>query len=662
MRIDEVAIIILALLLLIFVWYRRRYSLKEIICWSLIMLPVLFFSVYGVTEVVTADEAKYEAAFTDMRNINDDILKQALVYEYRFSQMTLGAVFSLIPRGVREQLGWRHTWQIYKVCHYFLMFILSLLTSCVWSKWILADRDRKVRRIAENAVMMALLGLPLSCLMLKVVNYDSGSTYPAVLGLSLVWAAYCTKRNWMAYAGTLVTGLGVMDKWTALPYWCISVVLFAFIVSMGGGKMAVKLLRSGGAVVVSYLSALGLSGIYLGYANIVRGGGHLKTNIGNLTFSFVHVARALLNNNMSVNCSDPAAYNNDSLQYIFLLTCIMAAAVWLLILIWELFQRKGWDLSIFIFRFSCLLILAGILGGIIAAYTISLKIAPWSAIREGYYASTDNFGGVIYHFGCKTAAGHFIVKLLYVWAVVVCSYPTFILVILAMACFIGLRKKEFARDQLIGGIVLFCSAILLLLYAIAGLPFDAKYYSYSIICMVLCVIYSFCRAGVPSWAGKPMALLGILYLIEMALYMPNVKAFSPIWLVRSNEWNTSVRTGEWAAGEAMLWGEDLALAGRRIQRIVEREGVDYSEVTIYSNYGRYWIDNPGFYITSTRVAEELVFSEETYFSLSKFFLYRSEIPPFIYEVEPIDTISFKGETAVWIYRGDQLAEYKEYIR
>ena len=161
---------------------------------------------------------------------------------------------------------------------------------------------------------------------------------------------------------------------------------------------------------------------------------------------------------------------------------------------------------------------------------------------------------------------------------------------------------------------------------------------------------------------KQMAILGIVYLVEMALYVPNVKAFSPLWLVRSNEWKTSIRTGEWAAGEAMLWGEDLAVAGRKIQKIVEREGVDYPEVTIYSNYGREWIDNPGFYIKSTRTDEELVFSERTYFSLSKFYLYRKEIPPFIYEVEPIETISFKGEVAVWIYRGDQLADYKNYFQ
>lgn len=660
MGLDEVVIIIIASLLLIFVWHRRCYSLMEIVCWLLIMLPVLFFSVCGVTEVVTADETTYEAAFTDLRDIDNDILRQDTMYEYRFTQMTIGAVFSLMPRGVREQLGWRHTWQIYKTCHYFLMFILCLLTACVWSKWILVDREGRVRRITENAVMIVLLGLPLSCLMLKVVNYDSGSTYPAVLGLSLVWAAYCSKKNWMAYIGTLVTGLGVMDKWTALPYWCISVVLFAFIVSLDGGKMAVKLLRSVGIMVVSYLSALGLSGIYLGYAYIVRGGAEI--NIGNVTFSFVHAVRAILNHDMSVNASDPAAYNNDSLKYIFMLTLIMVAVSLLLILIWELYIRKGWDLSTSLFRFSCLLIMAGLLGGIIAAYTIPLKIAPWKPIQEGYYASTDAFGSVIYHFGCKTAEGHFATKLLYMWAVVVCSYPTPILVILIAACLAGLKKKESAKDQLINGIVMFSSAILLLLYAIAGLPFDARYYSYSIICIVLCVIYSFYRADAPSWPVKQMAILGIVYLVEMALYVPNVKAFSPLWLVRSNEWKTSIRTGEWAAGEAMLWGEDLAVAGRKIKKIVEREGVDYSEVTIYSNYGREWIDNPGFYIKSTRADEELVFSERTYFSLSKFYLYRKEIPPFIYEVEPIETISFKGEVAVWIYRGDQLADYKEYIK
>lgn len=60
---------------------------------------------------------------------------------------------------------------------------MCIVTVYVWHKWIL-ERDDNQRN-----------------LLLKIVNYDAGSTYTAILSISLVWAAYKNdnEKKWFSW-------------------------------------------------------------------------------------------------------------------------------------------------------------------------------------------------------------------------------------------------------------------------------------------------------------------------------------------------------------------------------------------------------------------------------------------------------------------------------
>ncbi len=253
---DELVVLLIAILLLFLYYKSAGYGKKEILFWIILSIPILFFSINMLTEIVTTDEVSYFMPFTDIRHVTEYSMPLRVLYEYRFTQLTSGTIFAVLSDGLKAELGERRLWQIYKIVHYFLLYIMSFFTAGVWRKWILDKEDEKRNRIAENAVLFSLVGLPLACMLLKVVNYDASSIYTAILGFSLVWASFKNNRYYLAFIGTMVTGLGCLDKWTSLPYWCACVALFAYLVIKNNASVVKKFVLGTGSFILSYTAAM----------------------------------------------------------------------------------------------------------------------------------------------------------------------------------------------------------------------------------------------------------------------------------------------------------------------------------------------------------------------------------------------------------------------
>ena len=127
-----------------------------------------------------------------------------------------------------------------------------------------------------------------------------------------------------------------------------------------------------------------------------------------------------------------------------------------------------------------------------------------------------------------------------------------------------------------------------------------------------------------------------------------------------------IRTSEKAlhTPEKSFYGaRTLRFVGGGIDRIVKEEGLyEPDEITILSNYGAGWPSNPGYNLYFLdRYEGEICFDDKTYFIFNKFKLYRADVPDFIHEVDPVYTVNFKGEIGTWVYRADQLSDYKEWF-
>lgn len=657
----ELGIFLIAIFLLIIQYHSFGYDIKKIIFWCIILMPFIYFSVNMVTEIVTADEAKYELRFTNVSNIKNLPLPLKVIYEYKFSQFTLGTLFWLIPDQIKDILSGASIWKIYKTTHYFIFYTLSLLIMRVWHYWIF-DNNGKRRRIGENAVLITLVGLPLSCLLIKVTNYDAGSTYPAILGMSLIWAAYRLEDERKAIIGTLCTAAGVMDKWTALPYWGICVVLYSYMVIRKIEKWRYKIVHTMRTIGISYISALILSYFYLLYAYIQQDGLCANINWGMVAFSFEYAVRAMITGNVNIDYVNADAYSKDAIWYVFILYILLVVCTLTLEFMMRLSEKHKISANIALNHVQKNCLVFGIVGGVICTYIFSCRISPYLAIRPDYYMSTDEFDGWTYHFGARTFIGHFIAKLCYMCATIICNYPSAILFMLVISVCLAIKHGNDDR-MTICNLSYISGIVLLILYVIAGLPSDARYYSFSILIIVLGSIYT-CYLYYNGTKLKNIFGLSliILWILEMFTYAPNIKAFSPIWVIHDKSFNESVRKGEWYAGEVMFWGENVALAGHKIRKIVDLDDeISYSDVTIYSDYGNIWIENPGFSIRDLGTYDGSGFDKKTFIVLNKFALFRNDIPSFLESVTPVETVSFKGEIGAWIYRGDQLEGYEEYF-
>jgi len=646
---NELFVLIAAETLLFILYTRFHYSLKEKLIWCLILLPFLYCSINKLTEIVTVDEPQYEALITSAFEIKNGAAGPKLLYQYRLSQLTTGSVF-LVINVLFSNLSWKTTWEIYKICHYIICYLVCFGIVSVWHKRILTNNKNTIKeRIAENAILITLVSLPVGCLMFKVANYDALSAYPAILGMSLLWASYKTENRKLAFIGTAIVALGTLEKMTLLPQWCICVALSMFIVGRGKEKLGKKI-GSGLVVgVISLVIALLLSLISLLLMYVQQNGLMRQIDIDLVASPFTRAMNAV---------KKFAALGNTITSSIGLLSILLVLVLsfgTVLICIAHVFEtRKDQNRKRILTAFKyilAILFIISIIGGVIVAYNTPLKTSHDLLADESYWGKVE---GALNSFGTKTKIGFYFASYFYTIATIITNAPTVVTLLMCVSIVLFATRKEIEAFPIFFIVV---AGLLLLMYSVTGLEYDARYYASEILITLLCGIWILYNTLDYTTTKKvtAVAMAGI-FQVEMILYCPNIKPFSPLWLVRDEVFKNSINSGLWYAGEAMPWGEELALAGNLISDDIEGNGEAFSDYTIYWNYNGTWISNPGITIAEWGGIDTLKV-HDSYVVLSKFRLFRNSVPEYVKEVTPWKTLTYRGETAAWIYKGEQLMDY-----
>lgn len=300
--------------------------------------------------------------------------------------------------------------------------------------------------------------------------------------------------------------------------------------------------------------------------------------------------------------------------------------------------------------------------GIYGSYFVPQRMHPFDMLKEGELSASTLWGQ--YHYGAYTVFSHKLLQCVYAFATIISNLPTATCVLL-LAGAVLFGKKRNSLEIWYAFVIMACIAVVIIL-ACMDQPSDSRYFGVPILCAVLTIWTAVYNEWITQIIFKKRVLIAILVIIcvwnmELAVYQPNIKIFAPVWLVRSRDFGQSVRLGQWYAGEAMSWGEELALAGKKINTLVMNNEI--GNVTIYSNYGITWLKNPGYVLKRLKEVDEYTkFDSTSYFVLTKKALFRmTELPPFITEVAPVTTVEYRGEICSWIYSGEQLLEYKDYL-
>ena len=653
----EVSVVIVSWLIIFFFLF-RDYGWKKALIHSAGLIPVLFFSSNMLCEAVTIDEINhYIIPITSYPNHG---VYNEWVGQVRFSLIVFGTFFELMPQGIREHFTELQVYQIYKILHYFTVLFIILMTSWVWKNRILTEERKSVRwRLTNTAILFGVIGLPVSCLLLKTCNYDT-YVYFAILGFSLIVASAKQESLKLAFAGVMATMTGSFEKLTALPYWCVAMSFFVYMVIKGQKTWKKKIGVAGVAVVGMGALALVSSALSIVWIKAIS---HLplRVSTAELFDPFVQIIY------VSSNVSEFSVSRNVPWLIFALILWAIFCASFIIYGVQNLRIGK-YDAENILSKLNgiCLGIL--IVSGVLAAFLVRAYKAPYRGNMPDEYIPTYVFNRSITYYGAESRAGHFLRGIAYAYATILCNCPTIVMVLfLAGGIILLFGKCKKGQDHLWVQILFSVCIWMPVFEVLSGQPSDYRYYGVTIIMFFVFSLYIVYYNNM-RWnkIGLITGIAAVAFCLEMLLYLPNYTTFLPVWVRRTEDFKTNVRKGELRSGEAINWGEDFAVAGRLIKQMVEREGLyDYEDITVYSNYTITWMKDPGFQLRLFNMPpdlEECKWDETEYFVLSKCMLYRCDLPEIIENVDPVATVSYNGEISSWIYKGNQLAEYGEYIR
>lgn len=641
--------------------YKSGYKQYTYI-YMLISLPVLFFCINMLDEAVTVDEMQYMKAFIDISGMQQgSYIWNKATYQYRLTQMVMGTIFR-IQNWIYPGLTDNVSLIIYKMIHWLMYYLVALFTAFVWGSKILSiDKDSQRYRISNICILYVLIGMPISCLIMKVCNYDAGNVYFAIAGFSLAIAAEKQKNPRLAFWGAVVAVFGCMEKWGCLIYWCICVSFYAFLKIREKRELKKRIFECIKAVITAFLLAVCICWISLFYVRILEGKGLNEISVGTALFPLFFMIRAFRYQSKIVDFSDLSVYNESALKYLILvmfLIILLSTVLYIMEKPMNIMLRRKYTVFQIV---NSIVWIAIILAAVIGAYTVIQYEFPVVDIKKGMYMPKASMSGVTFFYGARSLPGHIVLQNIYAFSTIFASMPTVALIILFFAMIF--QMKAGLGNQYVFNSLLAFSFIAPVIFTISGQPATARYYGVPIILVVIFAIYIVAESQIKIFNSK--VLLGgcyILYAIEMFLNVPNFHCYCPFWIIHPKEYRENVIAGVYRAGQAITWGENVAIGCNLITDIVDEEILKYEDITVYSDYSYHWLANPGFAIKSISGdpdADGMEFSRYEFYIMARVNLTHHEVPEYMLNIEPVASYKYNGETSIWIYRGDQLAPYKE---
>lgn len=652
-------------ILCVYFLYRRLCFGNKSSLYTVLTAPAVFFNTYYLVDAVTQDEIRYIPAYGNIAaiEVGSEMWRRSS-YQYRSTQMVLGTIFRVI-RKIYPLIEENTANILFKISHWFFFFILALVIAYIWGKSVIeSEKDTLIYRMTNLGILYCLIGLPVSCLILKVSNYDAGNIYFAILAFSVILAAEKRNNVKLACVGAILATFGCMEKWTSLIYYIIAVSMAVYL-KMKSSNEKMRYFKAIMLIPMIMICSAGICILNFLYIRFLSGNITVDIHIGAMLFPIVYMVRVFTGKPELV-ASDLSYYDNDFFCYILIEMLLIGITAALFFLLDFLNKRIKTKTGSFVSRATAVFGFIFVLSGITGAYLIRRHVYPFVSYPEGIYQPGKLANQVSYFYGAKTAIGHTIINIIFANAVVITNISTIALIIFMIALLLLLRIKS---NSLFLPSLFLIAFVLVPLFTLSGMPACARYYGVSILLIMLCSVYyvsSFCNEVFTqnrnhlAISKSLVVCVVVAYSVEMLMNLPVYNCFSPIWLLRSKTFKETVRQGEWDAAEAISWGEELALAGKMIQDHVEEKEIEPDNVTVISNYGIGWYTNPGYHIEyydNWLKQTDRVCDSNTYFVFAKSMLYRSNVPGYITDVEPLYKVKIKSETTAWIYNGDQLAEW-----
>jgi hypothetical protein len=656
--ITEISLVILASIMTAAFCLVRKFGMRTALLCSMAALPLIALSVESMNSMLTCDEsyAVYESA-----NLAADSLLQWSSGSSRTTDLAVGVPLLF----VKKITGWSLDIMGVqaKSLHWLWGFVFILL---------LADAMRKLHFFHErNALsfvvsLYAIMTLPVVAMAVKIINYDSLSMLPGAL--AILWLALGLREKKRRYllGAVAMAAVGAQEKLIAAPLIWVAL----FTVSIAGEIAARNSLKARlFSIVKSSARATGFAlGVMLAtflIVGIARGGNFPDPTVNNVFYPFFAFAWPLLWY-IGVDSGAVLRANFSIVNPLYLLlfwtilqTAVIALSMGLQSVVRALQNRSAEKWFAFV---NGLITLAAIVTGIIATFGLKACIAPIIPFARGEYAPTLSFNALVLHFGAPSPLTHGLLSASWGYATLVNALPTLFLALAGATAIVDIVKPKarISRSSLIE--LSYTGALVApFLFGMLQIPIGNRYFNLFILIAILRWSGDFLRLlpRIPIRKAAIASAACCAVLVAEALpFRPLYGAFRPLWSNYSAAYNKNPSRGivnpSW-----MGWGEEVMLAGKKIRNMMKAQGNGtLDDVRIYHNYFGEWLfrkNKASLLLMDTLESKDYRYSGNDFYILNRMAISISELP-FPETTTPVFSVSYRGFTEAWVFRGSDLAK------
>ncbi len=661
-KLTEIATVLAAVILQIAYLYKKKAGFRAVFLLSIVTIPVMVMSIESMNTFLTCDESYmvYEPL-----NLSTDTLKMWQLGAFRTTDLVVGLPLTALKASSGFSLDILALFG--KSLHWIIGFIVILL---IIDNMVRIFKKEDDFLFAYTLLFFAVMLLPTVIIAQKIINYDSLSMLFGTLALVLLAAGWQKGDNHRLYLSIISATLGAQEKLISSPILCVCLCLVPLMVSWKSGiENTASLIKNVSlnslkAAIIALLTILFTFSVvaYVNKSEIP------DSNVINLFYPLISGLWPVLRL-AGINMSEMLAANSfNNILYIPVFATLLSLVLVLLNISVMLILRKASNtqwvqisgklllnrLPLINYLLFTILLICGMCG----TFFIDARLGPFNPPLSGSYLPPVSFNNSFIHFGAGNAATHIIISIFWAYTVFFNAIPTTVVFLALFNAVLFFQKRKETSSPVLE---ITYTAVLLVPFAF-GLflaPVGNRYFNLFLLLLTLVNVYKLIEKDI-NISGKKTRITAVavicLLLIEVLPFRPLYAAFRPVWSNYSQLYNMSPSKGilnpSW-----MGWGEEISIAGKRIEKRLSESNRKLSGVQIYHNYMGEWLYRKNdAVLLGLDTCKVLGYTENDFYIMNRMGITQSPLS-FPENVPPYDVISFRGFVTAWVFRGDDLKKH-----
>lgn len=661
----EIFIMTIGLYLTLLIIYSIIKNFKLVTIASVGIFAGLYISINNMTAFLTVDERR---AITEQVQLSTDILRHWELGSSRLNYIIMGSIWKVI--------GWFNynnlivDYKIGKLMHWLCgVLLIAFLTKVIVCGILHCDR-KHIMCSRYVIIWFFTIISPTMLTTLKNYNYDLFAVTFGGMSVFILLNAFKKLDVHLARVAVCFSCLATLEKTIAEPIMVICMIMYVYIAILGEKRFVFKAIIETLKINI-YICIISLTcNLYI--QHILRNDWFPNYKLTNVIGPLLD----LLNKVIGKIISDVNEEKALLLAFMANIFIVLLCAI-MIHLLRGMYQKKKYRTSInrmikvaAAVVFSTTII--GIVGTYIQKYTY---FYPYYIQEKNVYMTFSSATAKIFHYNAFNRIQFYLKSCLAMLIVFVNAMPSYIVILLLTVLF-WLRKPKKKMEMFLLGIIGIIGSVIPILYGIICMEPNPRYQNLYVIITTICVLVVFIDRIEVKLIPQISLYVGlVLSSIEVVAFGPAYTGFFPYWNLNHCQYN-DIETGKMSIGWYGGWGEDIALAGEKIEDYIEEKQLDYNTVNMYMNYHGSWLNNKGYgvffmpgsdYFETGNIDDLDINSfpsgENDFYVFVRWGCIAGmtdyTIPPDDYE--PIMTIDRRGATEVWIYTGSQLKTYFQSI-